>query len=796
MSPLADLKYALRSLIRTPGLTVAVVLTLALGLGANTAIFSVVRAVVLRPLPFPEPDRLMAICETGESVAGYCVASPPNAMDWSRQSRSFETLGIGRTWPFTLRGPAGTEGVQGGMVTPGFLRAFRLEPLLGRLLEAEDFGQRVTVLGHGLWQSSFAGDPGVVGQALTLDEESYTIVGVLPPVIRIPDLERARLWVLPPFDPADEEHRGWRGFMAVGRLQDGATAQQARAEMSAIAARLAQRHPQANEGWGVKVAPLRLEWVAGVRSTLWIFLGAVAFVLLIGCANVANLLLARSVGRQRELAVRSSLGATRGRLVGLLLAESLLLATAGGLLGTLIAEWAVAAFVALAPSGIPRLDQVSIDGTVFAFALLLALVTSVLCGLVPALRAGRIDLNDALRAGRKASSQRSVLGIRGALVVGEVALAFVLLIGAGLLTRSFASAASWDGGFDHQRLLTLWLYGSQGKYPEDRQITELYQRAVEELEALPGVVSVGTASSGPLFGWREPGELATTGGADETWVANWYDVGPRYFQTLGVRLLAGRHFTTADQPGAPRVALVNATMAGRLWPGESAIGKRVSLVEGEAGAPMEVVGVVADVATLAPGGVVEPEIYWPNLQRPRLATFMILRTSTDPAGLVEPVRNRLLELDPELNLGSFATYDQLIGDRLVRPRFHMLLLGCFAAVALALAVGGTYGVIAYGVSSRRFEIGLRMAVGAERRDILRLVVGQGLRLVLIGVAAGLAGALALTRILASMLYGVTATDPATFLAITALLTAAALLASLLPARRAAGVDPALAMRCD
>ncbi len=795
MSPLADLKYALRSLIRTPGLTVFVVITLALGIGANTAIFSVVRAVVLRPLPFPEPDRLMAICETGESAGDYCGASPPNAEDWARRSRSFETIGIGRTWPFTFHGQEGTEGVQGGMVTPGFLRAFRLEPLLGRMLQDQDLGRRVTVLGYGLWQSSFAADPGIVGQSLALDEESYTIVGVLPPEVRIPGLERARLWLPPTFDLSDEENRAWRGFNAVGRLRADATPRQARTEMSAIAARLAEQYAEANEGWGVDVVPLREEWVAGVSSTLWIFLGAVTLVLLIGCANVANLLLARSVERRRELAVRCSLGATRGRLVGLLLTESLVLAIAGGLFGTLIAHWAVAVFVALAPGGIPRLDQVSIDGSVLAFTLLLSIVTSALCGLVPALRAGRIDQTEALRQGRGASLWRSALGVRGGLVVCEVALALVLLIGAGLLTRSFASAASWKGGFDHRNLLTLWLYSSQGKYPEGHQIAELYQRAVAELEALPGVMSVGTASSGPLFGWRESGEIATADGSeDQTWVTNWFDVGPQYFQTMGIRLVAGRHFTAADREGAARVAMVNQTMARRLWPEGSAIGKRVSRVTLEAGVPMEVVGVVADVKPLAPNGEVEPEIYWPNLQIPRWATFMVVRTSSDPAGLAEPVRNRLLELDSELNLGRFATYERLISDRLVRPRFHMLLLGCFAAVALLLAVGGTYGVISYGVFSRRFEIGLRMAVGAGRRDILRLVVGQGLRLVIAGVGIGLAGALALTRVLTSMLYGVTATDPATFLAITGLLIAAALLASLLPARRAVGVDPALAMR--
>ncbi len=791
----SDFWYSLRRLRNHPGFTAVAVVTLALGIGANTAIFSVVHSILLRPLPVSEPDRLVNLCEVNPAVAGFCVAAPPNVEDWSRHSHRFDGFGIARGWPHILRTDEGAEGLAGGLATPGFFAVLRFSPLLGRLFVPDDLppgNHRVVVLSHALWMNRFGGDRDIVGRSLTLDDENYTVVGVFEAQARVPQMEGIELWTPLHFDPRDEEHRAWRGFKALGRLRANVSVEEAQTEMDTLARRLAVEYPETNAGWDVEVVPLHERVVAPARRALLVFLAAVGCVLLIGCANVANLLLARGAGRRRELAVRTALGAGRLRLMRLLLSESLLLSSLGAAAGLLLAWWAVEAFVALAPSGIPRLDEVAVDGRMLAWAVILSLLTSMLSGLVPSLQAAMLEPNQAIKEGGEHRAGGPRLGTRGLLVISEVALALMLLVGAALLTRSFASLLRWQSGFDQDNLLVVWLLASSGKYSDGDQVANLFEEAAREVQSLPAVVSVGRTSAGPLFGGREPDSFHIVGrrASGDDPIARWFDVGPNYFRTLGVPLIRGRHLTDADVGGSLPVALINETMARRHWPVGDPIGARVVI----RGKTRTVVGVVGDVQPFRPGTAIASEIYWPQRQAPRWATFLVIRTDAEPATLIRPVRQRLRELDPAMQVSSFATMDQLVGRQLVRPRFDMLLVGIFATVALVLAAVGIYGVIAYTVAHRTREIGIRIALGARRGSIVRSVVGGGMVPVLIGVAAGLALAFGLSRLMTGLLSGVGSTDPLTFAGMALALIAVAALACYLPARRATKVDPMLALR--
>jgi putative ABC transport system permease protein len=794
-----DLKYSLRILGRNPAFAAVAIITLALGIGANTAIFSVVNSILFRPLPFPDSERLMVLCEQNPSVEGFCIASPPNVEDWARQSEAFEEFGVGRDWPFILKRESGSEGVNGGIATPSFFQVLGLRPQLGRLFLPEDqqLGRNnVAVLTDALWRGRFGGDPSIVGRNISLDNKDFTVVGILPAGVEIPRLEWIEIWTPLHIDPTAEQHRHWRGFKAYGRLAAGATLVEARDEMNVIGRRLGEAYPATNEGWIISITPLRDHVVGSIRGTLLIFLGAMGFVLLIGCANVANLLLARATERRREFAVRAAIGAGRSRLVRLLLTESLLLALLAGAIGMLVSLWAVDVFVGLAPAGIPRLDEVGIDISVLAFATLLSIATCAVFGLAPAVHASRLDLNESLKEGDQRSPGRSGVRLRSILVVSEVALALVLLIGAGLLTRSFVQLLRWQPGFDESNLMVTWLLASDGKYSDGLQVAGLFELATQEVQAVPAVVSVGAASAGPLFGGIEPDEFTIAGRPTpepgQFPVARRYDVGPSYFRTLGIPLLKGRHFSDADSRGAPPVAIINETMANRYFPNEDPIGQQVTMLRG----PMTIVGVVADIQPFRAGDPIDPEIYWPYKQRPRYATYLLIRTASDPAGTIRPIEARLKALDPDMEISSFRTLEELIGRQLVRPRFNMLLIGVFASVALVLAAIGIYGVISYSVAQRTREIGIRVALGAEERDILKAVVGRGMALTLTGVAIGLAGAFGVTRVLSSMLVGVSSTDPLTFVAIATLLALVALAACYVPARRATRVDAMVALRSE
>jgi len=795
----ADMRFAVRSLRKTPGFTAAVVLTLALGIGANTAIFSVLNGVVLRPLDFPDPDRLVEVCEEHESVAGFCTASFVNVRDFDARSRTFERLGAGRGWPFILRGPEGAESVRGGLADDQLFRVFGVSPALGRGFEEADLGPNaapVVLLSHSVWRTRFGSDPDLVGSDITIDDQRSTVVGVLPAGPGIPGLEGVEIWRPIPFDHADPSNRQWRGFGAVGRLREGIPVGEGLADLRSVAAALGDEYPDTNAGWGLRGISLHDSVVGGSRRALNVFMGAVGFVLLIGCANVANLLMARSARREREFAVRRSLGAGAGRLARMLLAEGLLLAAAGAATGLLLAVWAVRTLVALAPSGVPRVESVTVDGTATLFTVAVAAFATLLFGVLPALRASRPNLVAALRTGPERAG-RMRLGARAILVTGEVALGLVLLVGAGLLGRAFLEVAAWDPGFERDRLVTFWALASDGKYETGQEVVASFEEIEAQLKALPSVDAIGTASAGPLFGGREtiafrvPGTDSDVGA--ELPLARWYDMDPGYFAAMGITLLEGRYFNAADDSAGGPVAIVNRSLASRFFPEGRAVGVRIEL---EGRGPADVIGVVADVRPFRPDAVVEPEIYWPIAQRTRFASYFLLRTRGDPANLERTVRARVAAVAPDVSVSRFRAMDDLVAGGLVSPRFNLVILAIFAAVAVCLAAIGIYGVISYNVSRRTHEIGLRKALGADRDRIVGQIVRQGFAPALSGLVLGIAGALALTRLMAGMLYGVKPTDPVTLVSVTLGFALIASVACWIPARRAAALEPMEAMRVE
>lgn len=792
-----DLRHSLRRLRNRPTLTATAVLTLTFAVGATTAVYSVVRSVVFRPLPFPRSERIVSICETNELVGDYCVASPPDVESFAERTRSLSRIGIGRYWFFSVRHGGQSEGVVGGLATRSFFQVFDIEPLLGRLPRPDD--ERGALLSYQLWQTSFGGEASVIGRAIEVDGKPFEVVGVLPAGMRIPWHERVQLWTPLPFHPKDEENRGWRGFSSVARLADGASLDEARSELEGLSQALALEYPSTNAGWGIRVERLRRELLGSTRETMLLFLGAVLLVYLIGCVNVANLLLARNAEKEREVAVSVALGANRSRVVSQLLGESLLLSLLGGACGFALGSLATRALVALAPADIPRLSEVRLDATVFGLAAGLSLLTTLVFGILPAWRASSIDPGRTLSAGARGFLPGARTGPGGALVVAEIALAVVLLVSAGLLARSFAAILDWEPGFDREHLLTVQVFAPQEKYPQGAQVTRLFESLAEEARSLPGVVSVGATSAGPLFGGRETTELVIDGieAAQEARpIARWYDVDPSYLRTLGVPLLQGRWLSEEDREDTPRVALVNEAMAKKYWPSGSALGKRVSSVRGEEGTEFEIVGIVGNVTPFYPDAVPEPEMYWPKRQYPRWATYLVVRTASEPAMVVASLRSRMAAVEPDATLGRVASLDELVQRELTAPRFQLLLMAAFAVVALVLAVVGVYGVVAHGVARRGHEFGLRMSLGAERADILRLVLGSSSRLAAAGLVVGIAAALVSTSALTHLLHGVSKTDPWTYAVVAGLLFAVALLASYVPARRASRSDPLAALRVD
>ncbi|HKQ97818.1 MAG TPA: ABC transporter permease [Candidatus Polarisedimenticolia bacterium] len=796
-----DLRYALRVMRRSPLFAVTVVLTVALAIAANTAIFSVVNAVMLRPLPYRQPERLVQVAEKNDtlSLPTFSV-SLLNYLSWREQSpKSFEEIAAIGFETYTLTGSGEPEQITGNRISPGLMPMLGLAPVAGRVFtgdEEKPGAAPVAMLGEGLWRRRFGADPGVVGRALTLNGVPRTVVGIAPAALNL--LSGGDLCTPLTIDPANENRLN-HTLLVAGRLRPGVPLRQAQAEMDGVAARVGAEHPE-NREWGIHLLSFFDTFVsAQLRTGLLMLLAAVGCVLLIACANIANLLLARAAARQQEIATRTALGAGRGRLVRQLLIESVVLSLAGGIVGLLGAFWAVRAIQgALPPNTLPTPD-IPVDLSVLLFALGLTVVTGLLFGIVPAWRMTKTDLNDALKQAGRGESGRLRAGMRNGLVGAEIALATILLIGAGLLIKSLGRLEAVKPGFDSRGLMTFQLAPPLTRYPlQAGQTTELHRRLLETLRAVPGVGGA-VASSGLPFGagnyYQSPFMTndSTVVSPETSMPIEWRLVSPGYFGGMGIPLLRGREFTDADGPEAPLVVIASQSAAKRLWGEADPLGRTVHR-------PMQalqftVVGVAGDIHSTALNQDA-PTLYFPLPWRSPPLVDLAVRTTGDPEALLPTIRRKVHEIDAELALANVRTIDQWIANSAAQPRLNAVLLGIFAATALLIAAIGIYGVLAYTVTQRTREIGLRMALGATPRGVMRLVVGQGMTVALLGLGLGLVGGLALAHSVSSLVFGVTVRDPATYAAVAFVLGSVALGACALPARRAARVDPMVALRCE
>jgi putative ABC transport system permease protein len=797
-----ELKYALRSLARSPGFTFVAVVALGLGIGASTAIFSVVNAVLLTPLPFPDAERLVMVWEQSPRTGRANVVNPINFLEWRRRSGSFERLAAFYQAPMNLSGAGEPEQVLGLGVTDGFFEALGRRAALGRtFLPEEDTpgNNDVIVLGHALWQRRWGGDRSVIGRKITVNYRLVEIVGVMPPGFRLPNT-RAELWMPFGMDRARMAQTG-RFLLTVARLRPGVSLVRAQGEMDAIAAQLRNERPDFNARWGATVVGLREEAVGRVRTALWVLFGAVGFVLVIACANVANLMMIRATRRERELAVRTALGASRLRLARQLLVESVTLAFAGAALGALAAIWATQVLVAMIPEtmAVHNVADVGVDRAVLLFTLGIALATGVLFGMVPAARAGtRIGLHDTLKdGGRGTSSARS--RTRATLVVAEVALSIVLMVGAGLLIRSFDRLLRVDPGFDAERVLTMRL-STSGRFETGRETAAFLERALDRIGALPDVRAAGSIHFLPLTGllsatgfWRDDRARPRAG---EERVAQTFVIAQEYFAAMGIPLLGGRTFDSRDRDGAPLVTIVNQEIANRFFAGENPIGKRLHIQWGRPDAAYEIVGVVGSIRHLGLEKAPEPALFLPSLQEPNGSHNLVIRTTGDPLRAAAAIRSAVAETDRDVPVSEVRTMDEYMARSVAAPRFNLVLLGSFAGLALVLASLGLFGVISYSVAQREQEMGIRRALGATDGRVIALVVREGMKLAGAGLIFGQAGAVALSRVLESLLFGVAPTDAATFAGVACVSMVVALAACYLPARRAASVDPMVALRYE
>ena len=795
-----DLRYGFRLLVQNPGFTAVAVLTLGLGIGANTAIFSVVNAVLLKPLSYANSDRIVMAWENNLAKGWSSFAvSPANYLDWQKQNHVFDPLVAFLGTGFVLTGQGEPEQLFGMLATEGVFRLTGVEPALGRGFRPEEFEagkNRVVVLGHALWQRRFEGSPEVLGKSVTFSGESYTVIGVMPKGFRIP--QGADLLAPLTLTPDMLSHRGSHYLVAMGRLKPGVTLQQAQSDIGGIATALAKQYPDSNTGWNANLVPLFEATVGEVRPALLALFAAVGFVLLIACGNVTNLLLARGASRQKEIALRAALGAGRIRIVRQLLTESVLLALAGGAVGLLVGEWGVELLRTLQPANLPRMQELGINSTVLLFTFGVSLATGLVFGSAPALLISRSRLSETLKEGGRGSGSGGRHRLRGALVIAQVALSLVLLVGAGLQIRSFLHLMEVDPGFNPKNVLTMDVSLPDRKYPDDDKRTAFIQQAVENLKALPGVKSTAVVSTIPLGDNDLIYSLVVEGrptpqGQEPS--ANWYAVSPDYFQTMRIPLVKGRLFTEHDDSAAQRVAVINESLARRIFPGEDPIGKQIRMGI-DSKVVREIVGIVKDVKHYGLEAKFTMQMYEPYRQQPMNTMVFLLRTDTDPASLASAARRVIFSLDKDQPVSQAITLEDLVAASASQRRFNTLLIGFFAVVALVLAAVGIYGVVAYSVAQRTHEIGVRMALGAQKRDVFSLILRQGMLLVVAGVALGLAGAMALTRLISQLLFGVSALDAATFVSTSLLLAAVALLACYLPARRAARVDPMVALHYE
>jgi putative ABC transport system permease protein len=787
-----------------PGFTLIIIITLALGVGANTAIFSVVNAVMLRPLPYQEPDRLVIIGESipDEKTSSYEI-SYPNLLELQSQNQSFEQVAAFGANEALLKGIDEPATISMMMVSANFFSVLGETAQQGRtFVENEDRpgGDAAVVVSHNFWQQRFGGDRDFIGKTINLDDELYTVVGIMPADFQLPD-ERTELW-LPVGRISDQpfmKNRAVHFLSALARLKPGVTMPQASADVETIAGRIQQHFASEDPGHGLRLVNMQERLVGDLRLALWVLFGAVAFLLLIACTNVANLQLTRAVARQKELAIRAALGASRLRLVRQLLTESLLLALLGGAIGVLLAMWGVDALVNYLPESFPRTKEISVDKVVLGFAFLVSVISGLLFGLIPAIKASNTDVNDALKDGSKnLLSGRS--NLRSALIIAEVALSLVLLIGAGLMMKSFWRLTNVNPGFQPDHLLTMTISLPSSKYQRRVQAVNFYKQLPERLEGVPGVKAVSAVNALPISGGDSHGELTIEGrpfNAGEAPAASFRRILPNYFRALGTPLLSGREFDARDEGGTPDVTIINETMARRYWETpEAALGGRIKVGPPEGEPWLTIVGVVGDVKH--EGLSAEPDLatFEPHSKRPRLTMNLLVRTTIEPTSAIAAVRNELKAAESDLLIEKVSTMSERIFKSVAPERLNTFLLGLFAGVALLAASIGIYGMLAFSVTQRTREIGIRIALGAKTPDVLKMIVGQGMRLVIVGIVLGLIASFWLMNLIEKLLFGVSPTDFATFGVISLILTGVALVACLVPARRATKVDPMVALRYE
>ncbi len=797
-----DVCFGWRMLRKNPGFAGTAVLTLALGIGANTAMFTVINAVLLQPLPFKDRDRLVMVWERNFAREGEPnVVGPANFIRWREQNQVFEDLGAFISVPLNLTGGGEPERVPVGIVSPGVLTTLGVSAARGRIFlpEEEQPGRdNVVLLSDGLWKRRFGSDPAIVAKSINLSGEAVQIVGVMPPHFSF--MSDVDLWTPLTMHP-EMRTAGGRYLTVIARLKPGVSLAQAQADMDRVAAQTRAELAEFDAGWGTTIVPLREQLVGGIRRALLVLLGAVGFVLLIACANVANLLLARASARQKEMAIRAALGGSRGRLVWQLLTESVMLAVLGGIGGTVLAYWGVPAIAAIVPAAIPSFAQLAIDPAVLGFTGLVSLLTGIFFGLAPALRMSSVNPHTALQEGGRTSAGGARHRLRSALVVAEAATALVLLVGAGLLIRSFVRLLEVDPGFRPENVLTMQVSLPSAKYANDAQRVNFFQQAVERIQGLPGITAAGAVSYLPLDGPASATNFLIddrpTPPAGQEPVGEVRSVTADYFRSMGIPLLQGRTFSDQDHPDAPiKKVVVNQALVNTYWPGQNPLGKPITM-EWFTVLHAQVIGVVPDIKLdrLDSRGN-RPTLYWFFPQFPYSAMSIVIHTQGDAKALVAAARAQIASIDPEQPVASIRTMEEIVGTSVKEPRFTMVLLATFAGLALALAGIGLYGVISYSMVQRTHELGIRMALGASSGEIWRLVIKEGVGLALVGVGIGVAAAFSLTRFLAGLLFGVSNTDPLTYVAVSSCLALVAMLASYIPARRATRVEPMAALRCE
>ncbi|MCI0489560.1 MAG: ABC transporter permease [Blastocatellia bacterium] len=801
---LKDARYAVRAMIRQPGFTALSVLALALGIGANTAIFSVVNALLLRSLPYNDPDRIVSVNKVA-SEGGLPGLAANEYLDWQQQNQVFEHVAAYTNDNFNLTGEGDPERLSIAQVTANIFPLLGVQPLKGRVFLPEEDRpghDQVVVVSEGFWQRRYGGSPDLIGKALTLNDKVYTVVGIMPESFRFPGAYE--IWMPLALDEEAERHgEFWSLIEVIGRLRPGISMARAQSDLEIISARLAENNPDPRTA-RLDIVPLHNQIVGDIRFTVLIMFGAVGLVLLVACSNVANLMLARATSRQKEMAIRAAVGASRWRLMRQLLTESVLLGLAGGVLGVLLAMWGIGPVVSLVPENVANslqsINEIGIDSRILGFTFAIAIITGVIFGLAPALAVSKPDLNSALKEGSRSLAMSSGWrNLREVLVISELALAFVLLVAAGLMVRSFARLSHIDPGFKSEGVLTMRVNLPSSRYAENEQVAGFIREALERIEALPEVQSAGTTNHSILLGHSLIAHFQFEGlpppDRKKDPPIGVGAVSRDYFRAMAIPLIGGRYFTDSDSADAQQVAIINQALARRFYPNEDPLGKRISFGCKE-GFCRTIVGVVGDIRQESLTADITPEIYLPALQNPIRGMTLVVRTASDPLSLAGAVRSQILAVDPGQPVSEIKTLDQHMADSVSQSRSMMFMFGAFAALALILAVLGIYGVMSYTVTQRTHEIGIRMALGARSGDVMRLIVGRGMAMALIGVGIGLAAAYFLTRLMESLLYGVTATDLVTFAVIPALLAGVAFVACYIPARRATRVDPMVALRYE